>query len=472
MGDLDWDRDAFPDPAGLAKWLDQQGVKLITISEPFFTKDSRSYWALDAAGGLSRDAQGKPLVFSDWWDFNKGIGGGVLDPESKGAQALLSERYAALARDGVGGFWIDLGEPERVPDQARFGPWSEAAYHNAFNLGWARIVRAAIEKATPGRRPFILSRSGTTGISGLGVSTWSGDVPATWEGLRDQLPLGLNASISGLPFWGSDVGGFVTSGGDLVPPDPELYLRWQQFGAFTPVYRAHGAGPREPWIYGAEWLARVKASLERRAFLLPYVYSTAWQVWSEGLPMMRPLFFGAPQDAGLQGEDSEYLFGDSVLIAPVTKPLSREAEKTVLLPAGSWLDAFSGQRVQGPAKVQVKLTLETFPLYYREGAILPAEREGKDLLLLVPGPGATRFTVFSDDGETEAYRAGAGEKLLVTLSPGAVQFEGAARAREVVLLFPKDAVPKALEGRAERFDALWMKAPVKLGVGKTRIALR
>jgi oligosaccharide 4-alpha-D-glucosyltransferase len=472
FGDLDWDKRSFPDPEGLARWLEQQGVRLVTISEPFIRKDSKLYAPLLAKGGLALDGQGKPVVWSDWWDFNSGAGGSVIDPGSGGARELLVERYAQLAKGGVGGFWIDLGEPERVPDGARFGRYGEAAYHDFFNLAWAGLVRAGWEQARPGKRPFILSRSGFTGISGLGVATWSGDVPATWEGLRDQPPLGLSASISGLPFWGSDVGGFVSPLGELVPPDPELYLRWQQFGSFSPVHRAHGAGAREPWIYGPEWLGHVKLALERRMQLLPYVYSTAYQVWSEGLPMMRPLFFAAPGDAGLHGVDDEYLFGDALLFAPVTSPLSREAEKRVVLPPGVWLDAFTGERVRGPTAVRVKLTLDTFPLFYKEGAIVPVEREGQQLLQLVPGPGESRFTVFSDDGESEGYRKGEGERLRVTLTPAELRFEGAERARELGLLFPKDAVPAALAQKAQPFDALWVRVPVSLGQGATRIALQ
>jgi alpha-glucosidase (family GH31 glycosyl hydrolase) len=470
MGDLAWNREAFPDPEGLATWLHNKGVKLVTISEPFFNQDSLAFPELQAAGVLAKDAQGQTVIWKDWWDFGKGGGGGVIDPLAPKAAVLLGGRYTKLAAGGVDGFWIDLGEPERVPAEARFGPYDERAFHNAFNLAWAKLVRKAFLAAHPARRPFILSRSGYIGIAGLGVSTWSGDVPANWKGLRDQIPLGLSASLSGLPFWGSDVGGFITRGGEAMPPDPELYLRWQQFGAFTPVYRAHGTGPREPWIYGEDWMARVKAVLDRRQLLLPYIYSTAYQVWSEGRPMLRPLFFLDPTDPALRTDASAYLLGDAILIAPVTQPLEREAVKRVRLPKGAWYDAFTLERHAGGSDVAVPLSLDRFPLFYREGAIIPVDAgAGEEGLILLPGPTTTTFTVFSDDGETEAYRRGAGEQLRVALDDQGVNFSGVTRERAVMLLLPRSLklAQPLTEGGA---DPLFQRLRVKLKAGAQHVA--
>lgn len=471
MGDLDWDRTAYPDPEGFLAWMREQGVRLITISEPFFTKDSQRFSELMAAKGLARDAQGQPVIWKDWWDFGKGLGGGVLDPTVPAARELLSARYARLAEQGVDGFWIDLGEPERVPAEARFGPWSEEAFHNSFNLEWAKLVRAGFQRGRPGKRPFILSRSGFTGITGLGVSTWSGDVPATWKGLRDQLPLGLSASLSGLPFWGSDVGGFITRGGEAVPPDPELYLRWHQFGAFTPVYRAHGTGAREPWIYGMEWMERVKRVIELRHRLLPYIYSTAYQAWAEGLPMMRPAFFLEPGNPALRDDATLFLFGDALLVAPVTQALEKEPEKTLWLPKGGWYDAFTLERHEGGRDLTLKLSLDRFPLFYREGAIVPVDLgAGKEGLILFPGREKSRFTVFSDDGESEGYREGAGERLEVDLEADGVTFNGAVRERELKLLLPKAMKLGALGGQVCGADGPFQLVRIQIRPGTQHIA--
>jgi alpha-glucosidase (family GH31 glycosyl hydrolase) len=273
--------------------------------------------------------------------------------------------------------------------------------------------------------------------------------------------------LSGLPFWGSDVGGFITRGGEAMPPDPELYLRWHQFGAFTPVYRAHGTGPREPWIYGEAWMQRVKAVLDRRQQLLPYIYSTAYQVWSEGRPMLRPLFFLDPADPTLRTDASAFLFGDWILMAPVTQPLEREPSKRVRLPRGAWYDAFTLERHAGGSEVAIPLTLDRFPLFYREGAIIPVDAgAGQEGLIRLPGPTTTSFTMFTDDGETEAYRRGAGEQLRVELDAGGVTFTGATHAREVVLLLPRSLQVAVAEAGA---DPLFMRLRVGLVVGRQRV---
>jgi oligosaccharide 4-alpha-D-glucosyltransferase len=466
MGDLDWNREAFPDPRGLAEWLEQQNVKLITISEPFIARDSKSFAAFADAGVLAKGADGGPLVFSDWWDFGH-AGGAIIDPTSAVTARLLGEQYEAQLAEGVDGFWIDLGEPERVPPSARFGRYSEAEYHDFFNLGWARIVRASFEKVA--QRPFILSRSGWTGIAGLGVATWSGDVPCTWEGLQAQLPLGLNASMSGLPFWGSDVGGFVSQGGELMPPDPELFLRWQQFGAFMPIDRAHGYGPREPWIYAPDWLARVKRAITLRTSLGPYLYSTAYQVMAAGLPMMRPLFFLEPNEARWRTEEGEFLLGDSVLVAPVLKSLADEPKKVVRLPAGTWFSAFTLEKVTGDHELPV--SLDTFPVYFREGGIIPMALDGApEAIVLLPGPRSSSFTIFTDDGVSEAYRSGAGEKVVVALDAKGVAFSGVVRPREVTLLFPKALALPTMGKKSSKVDGPYRVVTVTLKAGSTRFS--
>jgi alpha-glucosidase (family GH31 glycosyl hydrolase) len=267
------------------------------------------------------------------------------------------------------------------------------------------------------------------------------------------------------------VGGFITRGGEAMPPDPELYLRWQQFGAFTPVYRAHGTGPREPWIYGEAWMARVKTVLDRRQQLLPYIYSTAYQVWSEGRPMLRPLFFLDPADPALRRDTSAFLLGDSILIAPVTQPLEREAVKRVRLPKGAWHDAFTLERHGGGSEVAVPLSLDRFPLFYREGAIIPVDAgAGQEGLILLPGPTPTSFTVFSDDGESEAYRRGAGEKLRVDLDAKGVKLSGVTWEREIVLLLPRSLkLVQAAEGGA---DPLFQRLRLRLKPGSQGMSFR
>ena len=468
MGDLDWNREAFPDPAGLDTWLESKGVKLLTISEPFFTLDSKLYDRFSKAGLFAMKSDGSAAVWNDWWTFG-GTGGSILNPVAAGVERILGDRYVELAKTGVDGFWTDLGEPENVPASALFGQWNEAEFHQAYNKEWSRLVHDALAGAFPGKRPFILSRSGYLGSTGYGVSIWSGDAPANWDGLKAQTPLGLQAGLSGFPYWGSDAGGFTTPGGELVPPDPERFYRWLQFAAFTPVFRAHGMGPREPWIYGQEWFMRNATMIAARASMLPYVYSTAYQVWANGLPMMRPLFFMDPADPRLAAEDSSFLFGDWLLVAPITKPLSAEKTKKIYLPKGAWYNVVTMTRDEGGREIELPLTMDTLPVFAREGAILPMDLNGRECYLLLPGTGPSRFVAFSDDGTSEAYLAGAGEKLLIGLDAKGFTVSGAAKKKDVVIVVPKAHVKlKALAGSQIDESDLYSIVNVTVDKGENR----
>ena len=185
--------------------------------------------------------------------------------------------------------------------------------------------------------------------------------------------------------------------------------------------------------------------------------------------MLRPLFFLDPADPALRTDPSAFLFGDAILVAPVTQPLEREPIKRVRLPKGAWYDAFTLERHAGGSEVAIPLSLDRFPLFYREGAILPVDAgAGAEGLILLPGPTPTAFTVFSDDGESEAYRRGAGERLCVELDAKGVSFSGITRARELVLLLPRTlklAQPLA-EGST---DPLFQRLRVTLKPGNQRV---
>lgn len=427
MGDLSWNRAAFPDPEGLDAWLEERGVKLLAISEPYFTSDSRLYPALAEAGALAVNSSGKPLAWREWWCFDS-PSGSIVNPSHPGAQEILGKAYRDMDASGIDGFWIDLGEPEFVPAQAAFGQWNEKEYHQFLNLDWARIVSEAASEGN--KRPFILSRSGFTGIAGLGASTWSGDVASSWGSLRAQLPLALNASLSGLPWWGSDVGGFE-AGGPLK--DAELYLRWQQFGAFTPVHRAHGNNAREPWIFGEDWTARVQPWIELRRRLLPYSYSSAAQVWDSGLPLMRPLFLAEAGNEALRTRSDSYLYGPDILVAPVTEALERQTEKSLYLPPGAWYDISTWERFEGGREITRSLNLDSMPAFIREGALIPLDQGGTDSYIAFPGREITERIIFSDSGDGLEYKDGAGERIRFRLDAGGLSWSGCERERELEL---------------------------------------
>lgn len=432
MGDLDWDRTAWPNPEGLDKKLEQAGIKLITITEPYFTEDSKTYVDFKAKNLFVKDADGKTLTWSSWWAFDQG-GGSMFDLWAPGAAEALSAAYAKQLQTGIDGFWTDLGEPEEIPAGGLFGGQEPDKIHNAYNREWSRILYETALKTKPDQRPFILSRSGFTGSTGYNVSVWSGDVSSNFASLAVQPALGLGAGLAGLPYWGSDVGGFVSKG----LPERETWLRWQQFGVFSPVYRAHGSqSPREPWSLAGEPERIVSNQIRLRHQLLPYIYSSAWQSYTQGLPLMRPLFLEFPDEPALQTENSTYLFGDSILVAPVSVSIRNQPKKEILLPGRDpWLDFYTLDKVPA-GKFEAKLTLEHLPVYLRSGTILPQTVAGKDNLLLLPGAAPSSFVWYLDDGVSLAYKNGQGEPRTVDLTAEKISISGVKTAQTVTLQIP------------------------------------
>ena len=238
----------------------------------------------------------------------------------------------------------------------------------------------------------------------------TGDINNTFTTLEAQAPIGLNMGMSGVPYWGSDIGGFWA----VAPHTAELFARWLQFGAFCPIFRAHGRAWRQhlPWSYGAEIEAVCRQYLELRYRLMPLTYTLAWQAHAKGLPFMRPLALNYPADPNVWELGSEYLWGDDLLVAPVTRPGA--THWPVYLPEGRWYDFWTQEAYDGPAGVTVTAPLDRLPLFARAGAIIPMGpvmqyQDGTAptaLTLLIYPFGQSSFTLYEDDGQTNAYRQG------------------------------------------------------------------
>jgi len=182
MGDLDWDRQAFPDPEGLDSWLGKKGIKLIAISEPFFTTASSHYTDFKKLGMLGTGIDGSPLTWHDWWCFGDSECS-VLNPLDDDAPRELGKIYTHMFDTGIDGFWTDLGEPESVPSSVLFGGIPEPVFHNYFNYYWTKAIHSGVASGRPDYRQFILSRSAYTGSSAYNVSTWPGDVSVSFQSL-------------------------------------------------------------------------------------------------------------------------------------------------------------------------------------------------------------------------------------------------------------------------------------------------
>ena len=400
MGDLDWNKEKFPDPKALDDYLESNNIKLITISEPFFATDSLCYDEFRKAGIFADDENGKPVLWNDWWCVNGSKEGAIINPLHPKAEKLLGDKYIKMVESGIDSFWTDLGEPEKCPPAATFSGISETFFHNYFNREWSKIIMSAVTKQYPDRRFFLLSRSGYTGSKSYAVSNWSGDVPATFDGLKQQIAEGLSSGLSGFPYWGSDVGGFTPDFSD-----PELMTRWYQFGAFTPVYRAHGTDSREPWVAGEKNLPIIRNYINYHYQLLPYTYSLSREMCRDGLPLMRSMFIEY-EDAPAKFLDKQYFFGANILVCPITNSLNFKKEIEVFLPDGNWyswdnMKLYNGGTYTLPAK------MEDIPVFVKEGSITPLDYNGKSALLLTPAENINgSFIFYDDDGISNNHKKG------------------------------------------------------------------
>jgi alpha-glucosidase len=266
--------------------------------------------------------------------------------------------------------------------------------HNLYGLHMAEAGDKALRKRKPESRPFILSRSGWAGLQKY-AWTWTGDTGSDWEALRQTIPTVLGLGLSGIPFCGSDIGGFA---GD---PSPELFVRWMQLSTFLPFFRTHSskyAPEREPWRFGEPYLGIIRDYLKLRYRLMPYIYSLAWEASQTGRPLVRPLFWIDTNDANLWGVDDAFLLGDSLLVAPILEKGSRS--RLLYVPRGSWRDYLSGQLIEGPGSIELKATLEQIPVLIRAGGMIP-ESEGSTLRLCLSPTQSCRFetVIFSDNGD-------------------------------------------------------------------------
>jgi alpha-glucosidase/alpha-D-xyloside xylohydrolase len=320
---------------------------------------------------------------------------------------------------GVDGWWPDEGDPLDGPSR----------------LARNRMYWEAPQLDRPNERPFALHRNGYPGMQRYGSFLWSGDVYSTWETLRTHIPIAINTGISGIPYWGTDIGGFV--------PTPEftseLYVRWFQFGAFCTLFRAHGRTwkLRLPWGWNTGELGPVEIAnysgaglpqpsdlhhgevepicrkyLELRYRLLPYLYSAVRECTQTGLPVMRALWLHYPDDPVAAARGDEYLWGRDLLVAPVVEKGATSRE--LYLPRGVWYDFWTGERLEGRREVTRPVDLETMPIYVRAGAILPLgpvkqyvdEPVGEPLEITVYPGGDGALLLYEDDGRSFNYRKG------------------------------------------------------------------
>jgi len=413
-----FDASRYPDPAVMVKTIHDLHVHTIISVWPRFDLGTDNLTQLDEAHAVFEDTFNNvyPPGFGRWYD-----------PWSpKGREIYWSQIMRNLGVLGFDGWWLDADEAELggVPGEMReqdtaAGPGILVS--NSFPLLHTTAVYQGMRRDQPDKRVFILSRSAYAGQQRNAAVTWSGDIRGDWETLRRQIPAALNFSMSGIPYWSNDIGGFFPKA-DMDEGDyAELFTRWHQFGVFNPMFRIHGTTrAKEIWTFDEATQARLKQDVELRYRLLPYIYSMSWSVHSEQRSMMRALVFDFRHDAKAREVTDEYLFGNALLVAPVLEPNST-TRKVYLPGADAWFDFWTGRSWRGGQQIALDIDRSTIPVFARGGSIVPlgpvrpyADAQSDEPLELRVFPGNDgRFTLYDDAGDGYGYLRG--EKSTITL---------------------------------------------------------
>ncbi len=362
MGNLAFVTDSFPKPKEMIQDLAEDGVKTILVTEPFILTTSNRWEEAVEEDVLAKDSLGNPYTY-EFYFGNTGLID-IFDPEAK---EWFWNIYEELTEMGVGGWWGDLGEPEVHPEDLLHATGTANEVHNIYGHYWAKMIHEGYERSFSEQRPFILMRAGAAGSQRFGLMPWSGDVNRSWGGLKPQPEISLQMGLQGLAYMHSDLGGFA---GDNL--NDELYVRWLQYGVFQPIYRPHAQEevPSEPVFREPRTKELSKKAIELRYKLLPYNYTLAFKNTTEGLPLMRPLFFEEPENFRLYSVANTYLWGENFLVSPVLR--EHISEQEVYFPKGSnWFDLYTGEKYTGGSTATIQLQEEYIPTFVRGGAFIP-----------------------------------------------------------------------------------------------------
>lgn len=465
------------------------------------------------------DFQTWPQSAKEVWppDMNFPSGVQVYDAYNPEARDLYWKYLnKGLFSLGIDGWWMDSTEPDHLDIKPE-------DFDNKTFLGSFRKVRNAYPLMSVGgvydhqretssvKRVFILTRSAFAGQQRYGANTWSGDVNSSWENLRNQIPAGLNFSLCGIPYWNSDIGGFFAGAynkkgnngsGSKNSSYRELYVRWLQFGAFTPMMRSHGTDiPREIYQFGQKGETiydAIEKTIHLRYSLLPYIYSTAWKVTNKQSSMMRALVMDFNQDEKVKNISNEYLFGQSILVAPVVNAqyttevivktnedtgwdktedkdnpknleidFSQKKSKKIYLPAGTqWYDFWTNIRYKGGQEIEKETRIDEIPLYIKAGGIIPFgpkvqyadEKKWDNLEIRIYEGADGEFTLYEDEGDNYNYEKGKfatitfrwnDSKKVLTIEQQKGEFDGMIKQRKFKIVKVSTNPDKQNRDRAE-----------------------
>jgi alpha-D-xyloside xylohydrolase len=413
--------DKFSDPSAMFRQLGDMHVHTMISVWPFYTPPSANF---DAMASHNYFVTGGRTQIPSYYPGSR-----LFDAFNPDARKMFWQQMkTGLYDKGVAAWWLDSSEPldfygeEQgvMLEGAHIALGSGTRYANSYAFFETQAVYEG-QRAANDNRVFILTRSGFFGQQSHGAASWSGDIAPTFDSLRREIPAGLNYSMSGLPYWTTDIGGFL--GGD--PSDPayqELYVRWFEYGTFCPIFRTHGARTaNELWSYGPKAQEILTYYDQLRYRLLPYIYSIAWKTTSEGYTPMRALVMDFAADTKVLNIADEFMFGPALLIAPVTE--AGAVTRRLYLPAGTtWWDFWGGTPYRGSQVVDVPAAPDRIPVFVLAGSIIPMGPELQysgekpaDPIELRIYPGADgSFELYEDDGQTYGYEAGQHATIPIT----------------------------------------------------------
>ena len=411
-----FDKAHFPDPAKLFNDLKSAGVNVVPIVDPGVKEDPEYLIFKEAVleNHFCKYLDGQ-IYYGDVWPGNSAF----PDFMNSKTRKWWGSKHSFYTDLGIEGIWNDMNEPAVFNETKtmdtkvihnRDGELkTHREMHNLYGLMMGEATYNGMKKLLKGKRPFLLTRAGFSGIQRY-AAVWTGDNRSFWEHLSMSIPMCLNLGISGVAFTGSDVGGFAhdTTG--------ELLVRWTQAGAFFPYFRNHSANDtvrQEPWSFGSKYEDILKKYIQLRYQWLPHLYSLFSEANKTGIPVMRPLFMEFPNDENTFNLSDQFMIGDNVIIAPIMQPNTNH--RAVYLPDGSWYDYWTDNLYQGGKHILIRADLDTLPIFIKAGSIIvngavkqSTKTADEELYIdLYPSSdGKYDFILYEDDGETFAYEKG------------------------------------------------------------------
>jgi alpha-D-xyloside xylohydrolase len=462
----------YPDPKAMVDELHEADLHAMISIWPVFSKGTVTFDQMAHSGGMTDIL---------WDNVMTHIMDSYYDAHSRQARDLYWKQAndSLIGRYGWDAWWIDQCEPDNGGDidlrrKSNFAIGKGIDYMNTYSLMHAEGLYTNWRKDIKGKRAFFLIRQAFAGQQRNAATLWSSDITCTWNAYRNQVPQGINACASGIPYWTSDIGGyhFHWQPPDWSTPDNrELFTRWFQFGTFSPIFRIHGKGERA--LFSDNWDAPTKSILlnydNLRYRLLPYIYSLSWRVASEGYTLMRSLAFDFRDDRGIKSIPDQYMFGQAFLVSPVTERMyslqgNRNVKKTrrVYLPeSADWYDFWTGKLITGGQTIDAAAPIETIPLYIKAGSIVPmgpylqyaTEKAADPLEIRVYSGADAGFVLYEDENDTYNYEEG---------KYSTIEMKWDEAAKTLTIKAREGEFPGMLENRT--FNIVWVSAKNGKGI--------